>query len=109
MHFLRAKNAQRLYKIFEESINNDPLYREKLEYLVRRRWKECNKSKSTGRPKPFPEESIKGKYILRGLNRKFAQAHNLPYVYDKLILKAVSVLILSHFRTDITILYMLYT
>ena len=108
LHFLRAKNAQRLYKIFEEEMKHDPSYREKLEYLVRRRWKECNRNKSTGKPKPFPEDSIKGNYILRGLNRKFAQNNNLPFVYNKLILKAVSILILSHFRTDITILYMLY-
>lgn len=109
LHFLRAKNAQRLYKIFEDKISKDPTYRDNLEKLVRKRWAEGNKDKKTGKPKPFPEDSIKGKYILRGLNRRFAIKNKLPFVYDKLILKAVSVLCLSHYRTDISILYMLYT
>ena len=108
LHFLRAKNAQRIYKLFEDRIKKEPTYRDELEKLVRKRWAEGNKDKKSGKPKPFPEDSIKGKYILRGLNRKFAIKNKLPFVYDKLILKAVSVLSLSHYRTDITILYMLY-
>lgn len=109
LHYLRAKNAQRIYKLFEDRIKKDPTYRDELEKLVRKRWEEGNKDKRTGKPKPFPEDSIKGKYILRGLNRRFAINNKLPFVYDKLILKAVSVLCLSHYRTDITVLYMLYT
>ena len=108
LHFLRAKNAQRLYRILEEKILEDPDYRKGLENLLRKRWSD-NINPKTGKPKPFPEDSIKGKYILRGLNRQFAIKNKLPFVYDKLILKAVSMLILSHYRTDITILYMLYT
>ena len=108
LHFLRAKNAQRLYRILEEKILEDPAFREGLEELLRKRWNEGNLNKKTGKPKPFPEDSIKGKYILRGLNREFAIKNKLPFVYDKLILKAVSMLILSHYRTSITILYMLY-
>lgn len=108
LHFLRAKNAQRLYRILETQIKDDPDYRKGLEELLRKRWREGNFDKQTGKPKPFPEDSIKGKYILRGLNRQFAIKNKLPIVYDKLILKAVSMLVLSHYRTDITILYMLY-
>lgn len=108
LHWLRAKNAQLVYKLFEDRIKKYPTYRDELEKLVRKRWAEGNKDKKTGKPKPFPEDSINGKYVLRGLNRKFAIKNKLPFVYDKLILKAVSVLCLSHYRTDITILYMLY-
>ena len=108
VHFLRAKNAQRLYRILEDKVSEDPAYREGLEELLRKRWREGNLDKKTGRPKPFPEDSIRGKYVLRGLNRQFAIKNKLPFVYDKLILKAVSMLVLSHYRTDITILYMLY-
>lgn len=108
LHFLRAKNAQRLYRLLEDQINYDGAYRQGLEDLLRRRWNEGNIDKNTGRPKPFPEDSIKGKYVLRGLNRQFAIRNKLPIVYDKLILKAVSMLVLSHYRTDISILYMLY-
>ena len=108
LHFLRAKNAQRLYRILEEKILEDPDYRKGLEELLRKRWREGNFDKRTGKPKPFPEDSIKGKYILRGLNREFAIKNKLPFVYDKLILKAVSILCLSHYRTDISVLYMLY-
>lgn len=108
LHFLRARNAQRLYRLLEEQINYDSAYRQGLEDLLRKRWNESNIDKKTGKPKPFPEDSIKGKYVLRGLNRKFAIKNKLPVAYSKLILKAVSMLVLSHYRTDITILYMLY-
>ena len=109
LHCLRAKNAQRLYKILKDQMLEDPDYNRKcLEELLRKRWEEGKIDKNTGKPRPFPENSIKGSYILRGLNRQFAIKNKLPIKYDKLILKAVSMLVLSHFRTDITILYMLY-
>lgn len=108
LHFLRAKNAQRLYKILEEQIKHDPAYADEMVRRIRQRWNECNLDKQTGKPKPFPEDSIKGNYILRGKNREFAIKNKLPIVYDKRILKYVSMFLLSHYRTDITILYLLY-
>ena len=52
-------------------INYDGDYRQGLEDLLRRRWNEGNIDKNTGKPKPFPEDSMKGKYILRGKNREY--------------------------------------
>ena len=42
-------------------------------------------------------------FYLRGLNRKFAQEHNLPTAYNRLTLMAVSVFHLSHWRLDVTV------
>ena len=109
LHFLRAMNAQRVYKMIENELKRcGPNAREELAQVLRERWYECNLDKLTKRSKPFDEKSIKGKYILRGKNREFAIKNGLPIAYDKLVLKAVSILSISHYRTDISILYMLY-
>ena len=42
-------------------------------------------------------------YYLRGLNRKFAQEHNLPTAYNRLTLMALSVFHLSHWRLPVTV------
>lgn len=109
LHFLRAERAKILYKNTVLKLQNNPQYRKGLEQFVREYWRENNFSKKTGKPKPFPEKSIHGTYILRGSNRSFAIKNKLPYVYDRLALKFVSMVALCHFREDITCLYLLYT
>ncbi|MBR6532805.1 MAG: hypothetical protein IKT44_00025, partial [Clostridia bacterium] len=109
LHFLRAERAKTLYKNTILKLQNNPQYRNELEQFVRQYWRENNYSKKTGKPKPFPEKSIRGVYILRGKNRAFAIENRLPYVYDRLALKFVSMVALCHFREDITCLYLLYT
>ena len=108
LHYLRAQRSRELYESTVEKLKNTPEYRKQLEAYVREYWRENNLDKNTKQPKPFPEKSIHGKYILRGKTRAFAISNNLPYVYDRLALKFVSMCQLSHFRESITILYLLY-
>ena len=108
LHWYRAMHAQEMYEYFENKIKSDPSFKKTLEQLVIKYWTESNLDKKTKNPKPFPCSSIRGKYVLRGKNRAFAKAHNKRWVYDKLILKSISVLCLSHYRTSIMPTYMNY-
>ena len=101
-HFLRAKNAQRAYKIFYE-MTRDPKGREKLEREVRARWNRLNISKKTGKPKYLPKRRLQGEYILRGKTRQFALEHGLQIRYDRLCVLAVSIFSLNHWRLDTSI------
>ena len=108
LHFLRAARAKILYNDTVEKMKNNPEYRKEIEDFVRKYWEENNRDKKTGKPKRFPEKSITGTYCLRGKTRAFAIRNHLPYHYDRLALKFVSMTALSHFRENITILYLLY-
>ena len=105
-HYLRAMQAQRAYRYYEHMCLTKK-GRAKLEREIRTRWSKYNLNKRTGRPKRFKESLIKGTYILRGDNKKFALSHNLPTRYDKLALLATSIFHLSHWRNDITVNYLL--
>lgn len=108
LHYLRAMHAQEMYKYFESKIKENPDYKKELTKLVIKIWQETNLNPKTKKPRPFPYHSIMGKYVLRGKNRQLAIKQNLPVAYDRLIIRAVSVLCLSHFREDVVIGYMNY-
>lgn len=108
LHWYRAMHAQEMYNYFENKIKEDPSFRKKLEDIVIKYWTESNLDKKTKKSKPFPMSSIRGKYVLRGKNREFAKLNNKRFVYDKLILKSISVLCLAHFRTSVMPTYMNY-
>ena len=105
-HYLRALQAQRAYKYYEHMCLTKK-GRAKLEKEIRKRWNKYNLNKHTGKPRRFKESLIKGTYVLRGDNKKFALKNNLPTRYDKLVLLATSVFHLSHWRNDITVNYLL--
>lgn len=105
-HYLRAMQAQRAYRYYEHMCLTKK-GRAKLGREIRKRWSKYNLNKRTGKPRRFKESLIKGTYILRGDNKKFALTHNLPTRYDKLALLATSIFHLSHWRNDITINYLL--
>lgn len=108
LHWYRAMHAQEMYNYFENKIKIDPSFRKTLEELVVKYWVESNLDKNTHKPKPFNYSTIRGKYVLRGKNRAFAKAHNKRWVYDKLVLKSVSVLCLAHYRLSVMPIYMNY-
>lgn len=94
LHHLRACQAKRAYLYYLDAIR-DPAFREQLiRELVAR---------FAFHRKKLNHDQIDGKYYLRGLNRKLAMEHNLPVVYNRLALMAVSVFHLSHWRLDVTV------
>ena len=95
LHHLRALQAQRAYRYYLNGIQ-DAVFRDNLIKELEARWK-FNKKKN------WNPEKVEGTYYLRGLNRKFAQEHNLPTAYNRLALMAVSVFHLSHWRLDVTV------
>ena len=96
LHHLRALQAQRAYVYYQELIK-DTDSRTQLIQELQARWEHHNNKKR------WNPRLIEGYYYLRGANRKLAQEHGLPTQYDKLAVMAVSVFMLSHWRTDVTI------
>ena len=94
LHHLRASQAKRAYLYYLDAIR-DPAFKEQLIRELEARFE------ANGRQ--LNHDQIDGKYYLRGLNRKFAQEHNLPTAYNRLALMAVSVYHLSHWRLDVTV------
>lgn len=94
LHHLRASQAKRAYLYYLDNIR-DPAFKEQLIRELEARF-EANGRK-------LNHDQIDGKYYLRGLNRKFAQEHNLPTAYNRLALMAVSVFHLAHWRLDVTV------
>ena len=103
LHYLRAKHAQECYEYYLELTQN-PEKRKKLEEEVGARWNKCNINPKTGKPKYLSKRLIEGDYFLRGKPREFAIKNNLPIRYNKLALLSTSILHLSHFRNDVTVL-----
>lgn len=101
-HYLRAKNAQLSYYWYLDEIKT-PEGKAKLEKEIRARWNRLNISKTTGKPKPFPDKLIEGDYILRGKTRAFALKHGLPIRYNRMCVIATSIFKLSHWREDVTV------
>ena len=101
-HTLRAEQAKRAYAYYEKQASTLE-GRAELEAQIRARWKKYNLRKETNQPKYFDEKSICGPCFLRGKNKQFAIANNLPWKYDRLALMAVSVFHLSHWRVDVTV------
>lgn len=102
LHFLRARQAQTAYYYYLEK-TKDPVERSKLIKQVKRTWEKTNINKKTKKPKRFDDKLITGTYFLRGANKKFAQANNLPIKYDNLALTCVSFWHLAHFRNTVTV------
>ena len=101
-HYLRAKNAQRVYEYYVNRINAEgESYIKELEKQIIERWNKYNIDKKTGKPKHFNHNLIEGKYYLRGKNREFALKNGLDVEYSKLALFAVNVFHLSHWRNDV--------
>ena len=102
LHYLRARQAQAAYYYYLEKAKN-PVERKKLIEQLKRTWEKTNINKKTKKPKRFDDKLITGTYFLRGANKKFAQANNLPTKYDNLALTCVSFWHLAHFRNTVTV------
>ena len=96
LHHLRALQAQRAYRYYEEHIK-DPTFRVQLVKELQARWESYNNKKD------WNPKLAEGNYYIRGANRTLAQKHGLPTKYSRLAVLAVSVFMLSHWRCDVTV------
>ena len=96
LHHLRAVQAQRAYRYYENRLHNEPEYRPQLETEIKARWQLYNKRR-------WRQHEFEGTYRLRGANRELAQRLGRPTEYDRLAVMAVSVYHLSHWRCDVTV------
>ena len=104
LHSLRAQAAKNTYAYLEEQLKqNGEEYRKKLENELREKWNKFNINPKAGKPRPFPENRLSGKYYLRGKSKEFAIKNNLPTSYDRLLVFYVSMQKLAHYRLGVTV------
>ena len=96
LHHLRAVQAQRAYRYYENRLHNEPEYRPQLETEIKARWQKYNKRR-------WRQHEFEGSYKLRGSNRKLARRLGRPVEYDRLAVLATSVFHLSHWRNGVTV------
>ena len=115
-HLARAHNAQDAYKYYCDTYKT-PEQRAELSKMLCTEYRqaldsriEAGKIKSKAyyakQMEQFAQNAIEDKdkpYMLRGENRKLAEAKGLPVTYDRLALLATSVFHLSHWRLDVTV------
>ena len=111
LHGLRAQHAQDCYNYYAEMIAQEPASKERLRERLLRRWdegheklKNCNYKTWESHRKRFVEDMDDRPYLLRGENLRKAKALGLPDTYNRLALMCVSVLHLSHWRLDVTVI-----
>lgn len=103
-HSQRHALAKRCYDYYLQRLQENPGYRKQLYKTIAESWHRLNKR---DRDELEPFSFFDREYKLRGKNRALAQEKGKPVVYDRLALRAVSVLHLSHWRDNITIDYLL--
>lgn len=108
LHSMRAQNAQKLYLYYSELFKDEAVREEYISQMVGRykKYSKCYlKSPDYKKQKQLKKflKNCRGTYKLRGNNVTFALEHNMPVVYDKTAVMAVSVFHLSHWRCDVTV------
>lgn len=110
LHRLRAEHAQECYRYYAEAIQRSPRAAEHLRAVLVRRWREAHRVLEAENPRAyiaaedrFIRDMDARPYELRGENRRKAEKLDLPVIYNRLALMAVSVMNLSHWRLDVTV------
>lgn len=96
LHHLRAVQAQRAYRYYDERLRNEPEYRLQLEAEIKNRWRQYNRRR-------WKQSDFEGVYRLRGDNKALGQRLGRPVEYDRLAVMATSVFHPSHWRCDVTV------
>lgn len=99
-HAQRRKNAQKAYEYFSQRISEGgEEYRKELySELAGRAHAENKKNRSIE-----PYSHFDSPYTLRGANRAKAEAEGKPTEYNRLAVRAVSILCLAHWRDNVTV------
>ena len=111
LHGLRALHAQDCYYYYADMIARDPSVAENLRAELLSRWDEGHERLKNSNyktwlyhRKKFVEDMDDRPYLLRGENLRKAQALGVPDRYNRLALMCVSVMHLSHWRLDVTVI-----
>ena len=99
-HAQRRAMAQAALRYYTERLRTDSAYRIMLYKEIAAQWHLLNKR---DRARLEPLSWFDRPYVLRGKNRTLAVRHGKPYILDRLALRAVSVLHLSHWRDNVTV------
>ncbi len=99
-HGQRRALAKEAMAYYADRLAKEPGYRKQLYEEIKTYWKRCNPK---NRDKLEPMTYFNKLYVLRGKNRKLAEEQGKPVVLDRLVLRAVSVFHLAHWRDDVTI------
>lgn len=109
LHKMRAEHAKDCYAYYERVLREHPEKCEELRTVLVNRWKDGHKTLLTNDERGyfalyrrFVRDTDDRPFILRGENKRKAEARQLPVKYNRLALMAVSVLHLSHWRLDVT-------
>lgn len=105
-HHIRAQQAKRAYAYYLERIQSEDGYAENLADQIRLRWKtHCKQKLPDGSivTKPFDERILTGTYKVRKKNKDLAIKYGLPTEYNRLVLSAVSIFHLAHWRNNVTV------
>lgn len=102
LHRMRAERAQRCYHYFVGLLSTDTMRDSMRRYLISL-WDERKGNHSGAARRRYMADMDERPYVLRGENKTKATALGLPVEYDRLALMAVSILCLSHWRLDVTV------
>jgi hypothetical protein len=99
-HGQRREVAQKAYEYYENRLKTEPGYRKELYREIAQQWHDNNKKH---RDRLEPLSYFNKPYILRGKNRTLAKAQGKALTLDRLVLRAVSVQHLAHWRDKVTV------
>ena len=110
LHALRAQHARDSYFFYLNKIQENPKMKQALSNLLIKKWEEGHQKLKQASPqkydiqrKNFIYDLRDEVYLLRGSNKSKAIASGMPITYNRLVLMAVSVLNLSHWRLSVTV------
>lgn len=102
LHRIRGQVARNAYEYYRQRLATEPDYAAQLEEEIRLRWCKYKKTKD-GEPVPWDPKCVLGSYAVRGGNRELALDYGISPQFSRLIVMAVSVFHLSHWRCDVTV------
>ena len=110
LHALRAQHARDSYFFYLNKIQENPKMKQALSNLLIKKWEEGHQKLKQASPKKYDIQrknfiyDLRDEvYLLRGSNKSKAIASGMPITYNRLVLMAVSVLNLSHWRLSVTV------
>lgn len=110
LHALRAQHARDSYFFYLNKIQENPKMKQVLSNLLIKKWEEGHQKLKQASPKKYDIQrknfiyDLRDEvYLLRGSNKSKAIASGMPITYNRLVLMAVSVLNLSHWRLSVTV------
>ena len=103
LHGIRRKQAQRAYKYYADRLKNEPGYKYQCRQELMARYDDWHRP-GASRQRFIEDITNENPYKLRGENRKKAIEQGKETEYNRLALMMVSVLHLSHWRTDVTVI-----